>query len=193
MSSLSDESEDDHYVRNHRLGPFQRNLTDERGLLGKMAETLSKRGPDENNLWGGEHVLFGHKRLIVVDPEGGRQPMSIQHEGKSYTICYNGELYNTEDLRDVLKGKGYTFRGHSDTEVLLTSYIEWREACVDHLNGIFAFAVWDEQEGRVFLGRDRLGVNPYFIRKRMVVSYLRQKSKLCWHTRILNQSSIFKD
>lgn len=141
---------------------FERNLTGERGIVREMAETLSKRGPDENNLWGGEHVLFGHKRLIVVDPEGGRQPMSIQHEGKSYTICYNGELYNTEDLRDVLRGKGYTFRGHSDTEVLLTSYIEWKEECVDHLNGIFAFAVWDEQEGRVFLARDRLGVKPLF-------------------------------
>ncbi len=141
---------------------FERNLAGERGIVREMAETLSKRGPDENNLWGGEHVLFGHKRLIVVDPEGGRQPMSIQHEGKSYTICYNGELYNTEDLRDVLKGKGYTFRGHSDTEVLLTSYIEWKEACVDHLNGIFAFAVWDELEGRVFLARDRLGVKPLF-------------------------------
>jgi asparagine synthase (glutamine-hydrolysing) len=141
---------------------YKRNLSNQEKLVGKMAETLTKRGPDETNTWVNHHAAFGHKRLIVVDPEGGRQPMSITHQGNSYTICYNGELYNTDDLRAVLKGKGYSFKGHSDTEVLLTSYIEWREECVNHLNGIFAFAVWDSEKEHVFIGRDRMGVKPLF-------------------------------
>jgi asparagine synthase (glutamine-hydrolysing) len=141
---------------------YKRNLSNQEKLVGKMAETLTKRGPDETNTWVNHHVAFGHKRLIVVDPEGGRQPMSITHQGYNYTICYNGELYNTEDLRAVLKGKGYSFKGHSDTEVLLTSYIEWREECVQHLNGIFAFAVWDSEKEHVYIGRDRMGVKPLF-------------------------------
>lgn len=141
---------------------YKRNLTNQENIVGKMAEKLSKRGPDETNTWVSPHAVFGHKRLIVVDPEGGRQPMSITHQGHMYTICYNGELYNTEDLRAVLRGKGYTFNGHSDTEVLLISYIEWREECVNHLNGIFAFSVWDSQKEHVFIGRDRMGVKPLF-------------------------------
>ncbi|BCB02996.1 asparagine synthase (glutamine-hydrolyzing) [Bacillus sp. KH172YL63] len=141
---------------------YQQDLTNQKEVVEKMAETLSKRGPDETNVWLNQHVAFGHKRLIVVDPAGGRQPMSKSHRGHLFTICYNGELYNTEDLRKVLISKGYTFSGHSDTEVLLTSYIEWREECVDHLNGIFAFAVWDEEMEHVFIGRDRMGVKPLF-------------------------------
>ncbi|OIU72657.1 asparagine synthase (glutamine-hydrolyzing) [Rossellomorea aquimaris] len=141
---------------------YKRNLSNQENIVGEMAEKLSKRGPDETNTWVSPHAAFGHKRLIVVDPEGGRQPMSITHQGHVYTICYNGELYNTEDLRAVLKGKGYAFNGHSDTEVLLTSYIEWREECVNHLNGIFAFSIWDSQKEHVFIGRDRMGVKPLF-------------------------------
>ncbi|XXM74521.1 asparagine synthase (glutamine-hydrolyzing) [Lysinibacillus sphaericus] len=141
---------------------YKRNLANQENIVAKMAEKLSKRGPDETNTWVSPHAAFGHKRLIVVDPEGGRQPMSITHQGHVYTICYNGELYNTEDLRTVLKGKGYAFNGHSDTEVLLTSYIEWREECVNHLNGIFAFSIWDSQKEQVFIGRDRMGVKPLF-------------------------------
>jgi asparagine synthase (glutamine-hydrolysing) len=100
--------------------------------------------------------------LIVVDPEGGRQPMVKQKEGYQYTICYNGELYNTEDIRKVLHTKGYSFNGHSDTEVLITAYIEWAEECVHYLNGIYAFAIWDSKREQLFIGRDRLGVKPLF-------------------------------
>jgi asparagine synthase (glutamine-hydrolysing) len=141
---------------------YKRNLQSELEIVKKMTETLSKRGPDETNMWCNQHVVFGHKRLIVVDPERGKQPMSIEHANSTFTICYNGELYNTEDLRKVLLTKGYTFSGHSDTEVLLASYIEWREECVQHLNGIFAFAVWDSEKQQVFIGRDRMGVKPLF-------------------------------
>ncbi|MEH7108234.1 asparagine synthase (glutamine-hydrolyzing) [Bacillus sp. JJ1764] len=133
--------------------------------LEKMAQTLSKRGPDETNIWADTHVGFGHKRLIVVDPAGGRQPMTKQMDGHHYTICYNGELYNTEDIRKILLTKGYSFKGHSDTEVLLTAYIEWAESCVDYLNGIYAFAVWDSKREQLFIGRDRLGVKPLFFKE----------------------------
>jgi asparagine synthase (glutamine-hydrolysing) len=141
---------------------FKRPLRDETDILAKMANTLAKRGPDETNIWTDTHVGFGHKRLIVVDPDGGRQPMSKQKDGFQYTICYNGELYNTEDIRKVLHTKGYSFNGHSDTEVLLSAYIEWAEECVNHLNGIYAFAVWDSKKEQLFIGRDRLGVKPLF-------------------------------
>ncbi|TYS15865.1 asparagine synthase (glutamine-hydrolyzing) [Rossellomorea vietnamensis] len=145
---------------------FRKDLRNSRGILETMTETLSKRGPDDSNVWLDTHAAFGHKRLTVVDPEGGKQPMAKEAEGYRFVICYNGELYNTEDIRKVLISKGYTFKGHSDTEVLLTSYIEWREDCVQHLNGIFAFAVWDSEKQQVFIGRDRLGVKPFFFTER---------------------------
>jgi asparagine synthase (glutamine-hydrolysing) len=144
---------------------FKRNLTIETATLNKMTETLSKRGPDDTNIWTAPHVGFGHKRLTVVDPIGGRQPMKKEKHHFQYTICYNGELYNTEDIRKELLLKGYSFSGHSDTEVLLTAYIEWAEQCVDHLNGIYAFAVWDEKREQVFIARDRLGVKPLFLKQ----------------------------
>lgn len=141
---------------------FHKNMNNEKETLHKMTETLSKRGPDATQIWTNTHVGFGHKRLIVVDPEGGKQPMTREKNGYHYTICYNGELYNTEDIRKELLKKGYTFQGHSDTEVLLQAYIEWEENCVEWLNGIYAFAVWDEKNNQLFIGRDRLGVKPLF-------------------------------
>ncbi|MGG1684957.1 asparagine synthase (glutamine-hydrolyzing) [Pseudalkalibacillus sp. NRS-1564] len=142
---------------------WKQNLTGEENVLRRMANTLSRRGPDASNSWVSAHCGFGHTRLIVVDPAGGSQPMTRTHSDKKYTICYNGELYNTEDLRKVLLAKGYTFQSHSDTEVLLTCYVEWGEQCVDHLNGIFAFGIWDGE--KLFLARDRLGVKPLFYRQ----------------------------
>ncbi|MDG5787697.1 asparagine synthase (glutamine-hydrolyzing) [Evansella sp. AB-P1] len=144
---------------------FHRPLKNEHETIEKMAKTLNRRGPDKTNSWMGENVSFGHTRLIVVDPSGGAQPMVRKHEGHTFTICYNGELYNTEDIRQELLQQGYTFESHSDTEVLLVAYIHWREQCVDKLNGIYAFAIWDEEKEHVFLVRDRLGVKPLFIYK----------------------------
>ncbi|MBX9971925.1 asparagine synthase (glutamine-hydrolyzing) [Cytobacillus firmus] len=144
---------------------FQKDLRKETAAIGKMADTLAKRGPDDTNIWTDVHAGFGHKRLIVVDPAGGKQPMTREKYQNRYTICYNGELYNTEDLRKELLIKGYSFDGHSDTEVLLTSYIEWGENCLQYLNGIYAFAVWDEKKEQLFIGRDRLGVKPLFYRE----------------------------
>lgn len=141
---------------------YKRGLQQEKETITKMTETLSKRGPDDTNVWMSKHALFGHKRLAVVDLEGGKQPMTRKKGEHTYTICYNGELYNTEDIRKELLQRGYTFQGHSDTEVLLFSYIEWGEDCTRHLNGIYAFAIWNEKEEKVFMARDRLGVKPLF-------------------------------
>lgn len=141
---------------------FKKDLCNEKTIVEKMTRTLGKRGPDDHNIWAATHVLLGHRRLTVVDPIGGKQPMVKTYQSNQYTLCYNGELYNTEDLRKELLKRGHSFSGHSDTEVLLTSYIEWKENCIDHFNGIFAFAIWDEQEQKLFIARDRLGVKPLF-------------------------------
>ncbi|MED3662634.1 asparagine synthase (glutamine-hydrolyzing) [Ureibacillus sp. FSL K6-8385] len=130
--------------------------------INKMAQTLGKRGPDSLTNYRDTHAALGHTRLIVVDPAGGRQPMTKIKDGNAYTIVYNGELYNTEELRKELIKRGYTFKSHSDTEVLLTAYVEWKEDCVYHLNGIYAFAVWDPACEKLYMARDRLGVKPLF-------------------------------
>ncbi|MGE6257740.1 asparagine synthase (glutamine-hydrolyzing) [Heyndrickxia sporothermodurans] len=144
---------------------FKRALNQTDDTVLKMTETLSKRGPDDTNIWLSNHAAFGHKRLVVVDPLCGVQPMTRMKGENTYTLCYNGELYNTEDIRKELLAKGYKFQGHSDTEVLLTAYMEWEEECIDRLNGIFAFTIWDEQKQKLFAARDRLGVKPLFYRE----------------------------
>lgn len=152
---------------NHMCGisgwaDFQKDLTSQRDIVEKMAKQLELRGPDEANSWVSPRVAFGHQRLIVVDPTGGGQPMQRVHDGHQYVLCYNGELYNTEDIRRELVQRGWSFQSHSDTEVLLTSYMEWKEDCVHKLNGIFAFAIWDDKSQELFVARDRLGVKPLF-------------------------------
>lgn len=127
-----------------------------------MRDSLAHRGPDDFGLWARGPAALAHRRLTVVDPEGGRQPMARARGEATYVVIYNGELYNTEDVRKHLLGKGYRFEGYSDTEVLLTAYMEWGPDCLDYLNGIFAFAVWDEARQTLFIARDRLGVKPLF-------------------------------
>lgn len=141
---------------------YERNLTNEKEIMEKMIETLKKRGPDASGIYSEENVLLGHRRLVVVDPSGGAQPMTRNIDNKSYTIVYNGELYNTEEVRKELKELGFKFRSYSDTEVLLLSYIAWKEDCVKHINGIYAFGVWEEEKRKLFLARDPLGVKPLF-------------------------------
>ena len=144
---------------------WHQDLTQQVFIVEKMANSLAKRGPDASNVWSSRHLLLGHTRLIVVDPAGGIQPMSIEKNNHTFTIVYNGELYNTEEIRKELLQRGYSFQSYSDTEVLLTAYIEWGENCVMHLNGIFAFAVWDQHREQLFMARDRLGVKPLFYRE----------------------------
>lgn len=137
-------------------------LTRERSTLEAMTATLASRGPDASGGWISERALLGHRRLTVVDPVGGAQPMTRTCGDQTFVMVYNGELYNTPELRRELELLGHSFRGHSDTEVLLSAYIEWGPNCVERLNGIFAFAVWNEAEQSLFLARDRMGVKPIF-------------------------------
>ena len=108
-------------------------------IVRDMADSMHHRGPDSSGEWIGEHVAFSHSRLAVIDPEGGKQPMSATVEGYEFVITYNGELYNTDDIRSKLKKYGYTFKTDSDTEVLLYAYIHYGEKCASVLNGIYAF------------------------------------------------------
>lgn len=129
-----------------------------REIISEMSRELTPRGPDADGLYEGDCAVLAHRRLIVIDPENGKQPMRFGR----FVLVYNGELYNTEELRADLIKNGYKFDGHSDTEVVLKSFAEYGERCVDMFNGIFAFAVWDEREHRLFLARDRIGVKPLF-------------------------------
>ncbi len=138
------------------------NIKDYANIVENMISTLRFRGPNSEGIKTYSHSIIGHKRLAIVDPTGGLQPMSKTIGDREYTICYNGELYNTEEVRDRLKERGYTFDSYSDTEVLLTAYIEFGELCLDYINGIYAFGVWDEYKQELFLARDPLGVKPLF-------------------------------
>jgi asparagine synthase (glutamine-hydrolysing) len=141
---------------------FSERINDKDGIIKDMARALTNRGPDAEGFWVSAHALLGHRRLVVVDPEGGAQPMTLQHGAESYVLVYNGELYNTEDIRRDLLVLGHSFQGWSDTEVLLHAYAQWGGQCLERLNGIFAFGIWDEKNERLFLARDRIGVKPLF-------------------------------
>lgn len=131
-------------------------------LVRDMADSMRHRGPDSSGEWVGEHAAFAHTRLAVIDPSGGAQPMSRTVEGYEFVITYNGELYNTGDLKKRLTDYGYIFSTTSDTEVLLYAYIHYGEKCAEMLNGIYAFCIWDSMRQRVFACRDRFGVKPFF-------------------------------
>lgn len=129
-------------------------------ILHGMKRTLTPRGPDAEGTYFDEDAALVHRRLIVIDPEGGKQPM--HSPDRNTIIIYNGELYNTSELRTELMSRGHEFVGHSDTEVLLHAYLEWKTDAFSRLNGIFAFAIWEKRERRLTLCRDRLGVKPLF-------------------------------
>jgi len=141
-------------------------LTKEGPVIEAMAATLTHRGPDASGTWLSPRCALGHRRLVVVDPAGGAQPMVRRRGDGVYVIVYNGELYNTPEIRRELEAKGHVFQGYSDTEALLLAFIEWGPDCLSRLNGIFAFAVWSEADQRLFAARDRLGVKPFFYAER---------------------------
>ena len=141
---------------------FSESLKSNSKIIKKMTDILERRGPDSEGIYESENVLLGHRRLIVVDPEGGEQPMIKIINGNKYVLVYNGELYNTEELRKSLLEEGYFFDSYSDTEVILMSYIAWGVNCIKKFNGIFAFAIYDEEKEQVFLARDQMGVKPLF-------------------------------
>lgn len=131
----------------------------------RMLTTMYRRGPDEQGQYTREDTVLLHARLAIIDPEGGKQPMVLDWNQERYVLVYNGELYNTQELRYELAKAGHRFLGHSDTEVVLHAYAEFGEACVHKFNGIYSFAVWEERSKQLFLCRDRIGVKPLFFAK----------------------------
>ena len=138
------------------------NMPDKVKTLSAMSRTLERRGPDENGIYINGDTALIHRRLVVIDRENGKQPMSARYGDTTYVIVYNGELYNADELREELKADGHRFRGHSDTEVVLKAYIKYGEHCAERLNGIFAFAVFNSRDRSLFLCRDKIGVKPLF-------------------------------
>lgn len=142
------------YVHNQNVDVPQR-------VINKMADTLRHRGPDDEGFFfgdkvpGGHRVGLGHRRLSIIDVEAGHQPLS--NEDGSCWIIFNGEIYNYRELTADLIEKGHVFSTRSDTEAILHLYEEYKERCVDYLNGIFAFAIWDEKKKKLFIARDRFG------------------------------------
>jgi asparagine synthase (glutamine-hydrolysing) len=142
------------------------NLTNQALIIERMADTEKHRGPDQAGSWLSPHAALAHRRLIVIDPNCGPQPMIYGEGNNVYALTYNGEIYNFRELRHELEHLGHIFHSQTDTEVLLYSYLEWGEDCVQRLNGIFAFGLWDEARQRLLLVRDHLGVKPLFYAQR---------------------------
>ncbi|MEQ8857278.1 MAG: asparagine synthase (glutamine-hydrolyzing) [Pseudomonadales bacterium] len=137
------------------------------GVLARMTDAIAHRGPDDHGYSehgtrdGRWHVAFGHRRLSILDLEGGHQPLADSRSGNE--IVFNGEIYNYRALRAELELEGFEFSTRSDTEVVLAAYTRWGEACVRRLEGMFAFAIWDAKREGLFLGRDRFGKKPLFV------------------------------
>ncbi|MFS8104532.1 asparagine synthase (glutamine-hydrolyzing) [Lentzea alba] len=141
---------------------FDDDLTRQRDVIDRMTRTLLDRGPDDSGTWVRTHAALGHRRLAVIDPAGGVQPMEEVTSEGAVALTFSGEIYNFRELRAELTGRGHRFRTASDTEVVLRGYLEWGAAVASRLSGMFALAVWDERVARLTLIRDRLGVKPLY-------------------------------
>ena len=130
-------------------------------VFSKALDVLASRGPDGQGVWQGDEVLLGHRRLSIIDLEGGAQPMA-SGDGQAL-VTFNGEVYNFPTLRSELEGRGHVFQTSSDTEVILGAWREWGADCVDHLEGMFAFVIWDRRHRTLFAARDRTGIKPLYV------------------------------
>ncbi len=158
---------------------FKENVSLQR--LKNMTDSIIHRGPDGEGQWINEtaKVGFGHRRLSIIDlSENGKQPMHYLE--KRYTITFNGEIYNYIELKKTLIDKGYKFVSHSDTEVLLALFHEYGKKCLEHLDGMFAFAIWDEKERKLFLARDRFGEKPLYYAVTNDGFYFGSEMKVLW-------------
>ena len=150
------------------------------GLLERMSEALRHRGPDDLGAFAEGDVALGHRRLSIIDPEGGNQPM--QSPDGSLVLVFNGEIYNFRELRDGLRGRGLRFHTDSDTEVLLRLFEVEGPAALERLNGMFAFAVWDRERRELFLARDRLGIKPlYYLQRPRELLFASETKALLHH------------
>jgi asparagine synthase (glutamine-hydrolysing) len=127
-------------------------------LIEEMTESMSHRGPDAGNSYTDGKLAFGHRRLSIIDlTEAANQP--FHDEGRRYSIVFNGEIYNYKEIRDSID---YPWRTHSDTEVVLASFLKWGPDCLNKFHGMFAFAIWDREREQLFMARDRFGVKPFY-------------------------------
>jgi asparagine synthase (glutamine-hydrolysing) len=152
---------------------FDRDLTREQATLDAMTETMACRGPDDRGTWSARHAALGHRRLAVIDIEGGTQPMTLEtaepmlepasgSSAGTLAMVYSGEAYNYTELRDELRRRGHRFHTESDTEVVLHGYLEWGAGVAERLNGMYAFAIWDQRTERLVMIRDRMGIKPFY-------------------------------
>ena len=131
------------------------------GMLKAMGDSIAHRGPDAEGFWIEPGVGLAHRRLSIIDLEGGKQPLG--NEDGSIQVVFNGEIYNFQSLRRELELRGHRFQTHSDTEILVHLYEEMGDRLVDRLRGMFAFALWDRSQRRLVLARDRLGLKPLYV------------------------------
>lgn len=141
---------------------LKKDISNDYYIIRNMTKTLSKRGPDEDGLYFSKHANLGHRRLSIIDIENGKQPMSFRVDEVTYTIVYNGQIYNTQEIRETLIQNGFKFKGHSDTEVILKAYVFYGRDICKYLNGIFGFAIWNDKKGELFIARDRFGIKPLY-------------------------------
>ncbi len=130
------------------------------GLLERMAEVLFHRGPDQGGCLALDGAGLAHRRLSILDPDTGQQPMQTG-DGR-YSLVYNGGIYNYRALNEELQARRYRFHGHCDTDTLLAAWQAWGPACVERFRGMFAFAIWDATARRLFMARDRIGIKPLY-------------------------------
>lgn len=134
---------------------------EDKELLREMTNTLQHRGPDGEGHYSDKNISLGHRRLSIIDlSNDGKQPMC--NEDGSVWLTFNGEIYNFQELRTILEQKGHQFKSNTDSEVIIHSYEEWGEECLNKFNGMFAFAIYDQNKKRLFLARDRLGIKPLY-------------------------------
>jgi asparagine synthase (glutamine-hydrolysing) len=141
---------------------FDRDLSRERETLAVMTETMACRGPDASGMWIDGPAALGHRRLAVIDLEGGTQPMSVRTPDGDVALVYSGEVYNFVELREELRALGEEFTTSSDTEVVLRGYVRWGDALAERLNGMYAFAIWDGRARKLVMIRDRMGIKPFY-------------------------------
>ncbi|MGK3204963.1 asparagine synthase (glutamine-hydrolyzing) [Amycolatopsis sp. MEPSY49] len=141
---------------------YDADLTRRQDVVDAMTATMSCRGPDDEGTWVRRNVALGHRRLAIIDLPGGRQPMSVRTPNGEVAMVYSGEAYNFTELKDELTKLGHKWETDSDTEVVLHGYLQWGDEVVDHLNGMYAFAIWDERDDRLVMIRDRMGIKPFY-------------------------------
>ncbi|MEV6642991.1 asparagine synthase (glutamine-hydrolyzing) [Amycolatopsis sp. NPDC051371] len=141
---------------------YDADLTRRQDVVDAMTETMACRGPDGVGTWVRTHVALGHRRLAIIDLPGGRQPMSVHTPNGDVAMVYSGEAYNFIELKEELTKLGHKWETDSDTEVVLHGYLQWGDEVVDHLNGMYAFAIWDERDDRLVMIRDRMGIKPFY-------------------------------